>query len=161
MSTETAEQNAATVQEIKSACPGCSNDFVVSSMEQGRSVEQCKDAWMQEMATDLATSSEQIETLTKERDDARAELATAKSGSTQTKPTAFEGVDEVTAEGDLTSGSGSALQAWNDAINKEMSDRSISRSQAIANVARREPSLRESMLEEQQAEYRSRGRRAS
>ena len=61
MSNDNQEPKAASLADIKAACEGCSDSFVVGCLEANRTIDQCKDAWIQELATDLAAKNEQIE----------------------------------------------------------------------------------------------------
>lgn len=53
----------ATIQELRAACPGADNDFIVGQLEAGATVEKATANWLQELATRNAALAEENEQL--------------------------------------------------------------------------------------------------
>ena len=143
--------SAATPKEIKAACPGASSDFVLQSIEAERTLDQCRDAFIQDQATEIAVLKEQNETLTKERDE-----AVAKANEASAKPAAFntgaEPLIDSPKSGKITQAN-SATDAFTAAVRAEEAE-GKTRAQALAAVNRANPELRNAMLAESKANYR-------
>lgn len=123
---------AATIQEIKAACPGITSDKLVSYLESAKTIEQAKDSWMQELALDLAAKSEELAKAQADAEAAKAQAAAPKIG-----------VEPITEK--TSSTSGDARSAWNQAVD-EMTKSGMTRVDAIKAVNRRSPELRSAML---------------
>jgi len=123
---------AATIQEIKAACPGITSDKLVSYLEAGKTIEQSKDSWMQELALDLAAKNEELAKAKAEADALAAKATAPKIG-----------VEPITEK--TSSTSGDARSAWNQAVD-EMTKSGMTRVDAIKAVNRRSPELRSAML---------------
>ena len=123
---------AATIQEIKAACPGITSDKLVSYLEANKTIDQAKDAWMQELALDLAAKSEELAKAKSEADALAAKAAAPKIG-----------VEPITEKSSSTAGD--ARGAWNQAIDEHVKS-GMSRVDAIKAVNRRSPELRSAML---------------
>lgn len=144
----TVSSAVATISQIEAACPGASKDFVINSLKAGRSLEQCRDAFAQELATELATANEQIKSLTAERDEAVKAKDEAESKLKQSTRGVTPLIDSKTTE--KVSQDSSASDAFWSAV-KDQQSKGMTRAKAIAAVNRQDPSLREAMLESQPA----------
>eukprot|EP00913_Durusdinium_trenchii_P028456 g26684.t1 len=63
VTTQTATQSPqpATIQEIKSACPGIDNDFAVKLLESSATVDDCRTRWMAEQQSRLDAREKELE----------------------------------------------------------------------------------------------------
>lgn len=145
------ETAVASPKEIKAACPGASSDFVLASIEAGRSLDQCRDAFIQDQATEIAVLKEQNEMLAKERDE-----AIAKANEASVKPAASStGAEPLidSPKSGKTTQANSATDAFWTAVRAEEAE-GKTRAQALAAVNRANPELRDAMLAESKANYR-------
>ena len=143
--TETEKHTSvATASEIEAACPGASSEFVLNSLKAGRSLDQCRDAFVQDLATELAAAKEQIDTLTTENADMKSQVEKAKETASGVDPL----IDDKS--GKKPKQSESASDAFWAAVKEEVAE-GKSRSEALAAVNRRSPELREAMLAETRA----------
>lgn len=136
------ETQSATAGEIRAACPGINAEKALDFLESGKTIEQSQAAWMQELATENAVLREQIESLTKERDEAKAEAEKAK------KAPGVDAIEESSA-GSATGGE-SAAEAFQ-AIVAEKVKAGLPRQKAVAIAVRENKSLHEQMLAEANA----------
>jgi signal peptide peptidase SppA len=146
------ETSAATPKEIKAACTGASSDFVLQSIEAERTLDQCRDAFIQDQATEIAALREQNETLVKERDEA-IEKANAASTKTVASQTGAEPLIDSPKSGKKASGESASDAFWASVKAEEAEGKS--RQEALAAVNRSNPELREAMLAEARLNYRS------
>lgn len=136
------ESQAATIGEIESACPGISTEKAVAFLKGEKTIEQCRSSWMQELATENAVLQEQIQTLTKERDDAKAEAEKAKKAP---------GVDAIEeASGSAGGGGESATEAFNQIVATKMKS-GLPRHKAVLASVRENRELHSRMIEEANA----------
>lgn len=130
------EPTPASIAEIKSACDGCDNDFVVAQMESGATAEQANSAWMKVLSARTKAAEEKAATAEREK----AELL-AKSAAPRT------GVDPV---GSLTGGlapetTGDPIATWDDAVAEKIKS-GMSKPKAISALVREEPELHKAYL---------------
>ncbi|MEM9588619.1 MAG: hypothetical protein AAGA03_15160, partial [Planctomycetota bacterium] len=138
MSDTTNEPVAVTPKAIRAACPGCSNDFVVKCLDDGSSIERCRDLHMEslvgkvESLTDqLGKANQSIETL-----EEKAELAKTGVG--------VDGLAETTSStGD---GAASPSEAYWAKVAEVQGQKNCTRSEAQQFVNRNFRDLRMAML---------------
>lgn len=119
-----AEPKPATLKELKAACLGADNDFLVAQMDAEATVAAAQTAWMAEQSKRLA--------------QARADLEAAKNAP---PASAVAGVDPLPAGG---APSATAGDFWG-AVS-EFQKEGLSRQKAIAKAVREQPDLHKAML---------------
>ncbi|MEO1526728.1 MAG: S49 family peptidase [Planctomycetota bacterium] len=129
---------SATSKEIKAACPGIDAETVLSYLESEKSLDQCKDAWMQELALKAETATEAAE---------KAEADKAEAVKRAEEAASAPGVDPLVDEGGTTTTENSANDAFWAAV-KEHEANGKNRIEALAAVNRRNPELRKAMVAE-------------
>lgn len=128
----------ATIEQIEAACPGAPASFVLDQVKNKASVSAAQTAYIKFQQEQMAENSKRIETIRK----------SAKPFTFGAKP-----VRQAAAESDEddsgSNQSGNAVEAFNDAVMKEMSKPTIKgdRKKAIANVMRKNPQLHREYLE--------------
>lgn len=132
---------AATIGELKAACPGASADFLMQQLEAGATEPQAMKAWMGEQAKQLAAAKE-AEAKLKADADAKAKAdadAAAKSGGAK-KP-GVKALAEGKAKADADAeASGDPIAEFNEAVDAKVA-KGRPKAQAIAAVAREKPEL--------------------
>lgn len=137
-----AAPKAATLAELKAACPGASNDFLVAQLEAG--------------ATADAASRAYTASVVKERDELKAKAAapapaaaadTKKPGASPVPAGAASAKDSSAAAGE------DAVAAFEDAVTAEMDRKKCARHVAHATVCRTRPDLRDAMIAAHNAEH--------
>lgn len=127
---------AATIDQIKQACPGAPAAFVLSQLEQGATIQAAQSAF-------IKLQSEQITAA----NDAAKKAATVQGRPGAARPVrqSAEGSDESAGD----SQSGNAVEAFNAAVEKEMArpGLNIDRKKAIGNVMKKQPQLHREYLE--------------
>ncbi|MCC9655291.1 S49 family peptidase [Rhodopirellula halodulae] len=139
-----ASENAtASVADIKANCPGISSDKVLEFAEAGKTLDQCKNAWLQELATENAALSEANAELAKKLSDAEAKAEAAEAAATDSTL----GVDPLEDSPRTSSASGSATEQFNALVSEKVAQ-GMTRGKATATVVRQDPNLHKAMLEE-------------
>jgi signal peptide peptidase SppA len=134
---------AATHREIKAACPGCDNDFVIAQLDAGATLDQSMRAWMAEQNTRLAASKAETE---------KAKAAATKPG--------VEPLPNGGKAGAKASSGADPIEAFNEAVAEKMAA-GMKKPKAIQAVVRENPELHESYIAAYNAAHQpSRGRRA-
>lgn len=133
MSENTPAPQAATISQVRAACPGITADKIVSYVESGKTLEQCKDAWMQEIATELAAKEEALAKVEAEKAEAIAKAEVAAKAP---------GVDPISEETQATSTNADAKAEWNEKVAEKMKS-GCDRAKAMVKVAAENPGLRE------------------
>lgn len=144
---DTTTQAAASVKEIKAACPGISSDLVLTYAEAGKTVEQCKDAYLQELATENAALQEQCTEL-----KAKIE-ASEKEVEEKAKAAANDalGVDPIEhTPSSKATGGGSAHEQFREMVAEKVKG-GMERMKASITVAKENPDLHAEMLAEAKA----------
>lgn len=166
MSDTTSVPAQLTPAAVRAACPGCSSDFIVNSIDAGRTIEQCVNAHMQalctarddqakqiteltskvtELTTANATLTQQVETLKAEN----AELAKRpeQTGTTTTTVTKPNGVKPLPVNPKSEGGdtSGDPVAAYWDAVAKVQDGGKKTRAEAMKIVNTSNPELRQMM----------------
>jgi signal peptide peptidase SppA len=138
-------QMSVTSKEIKAACPGATADFIVACQDAGRDLASCQSAWMQELATDLAASNEELAKIKAENQSLTKQLEEAKAKTVVATGRAAGGVDLLETNGNgKTEPSADADQYW--AKVKEFEKGGSTRQQAMMAVNKLHPELREALL---------------
>lgn len=130
---------AATVAEIKAACPGSAEraDWVLAQVERGATIEQAKDAWMEQQAAALEARDAAIA----ERERQVAEARRAGQAGHIGDASLADGSTREGGEG------GSAIERWNARVEEEMG-KGRDRPQAIRRVAASDPELHQEYIRE-------------
>ncbi len=84
------------IADIKQACPGASDSFLVSALEKGLSVDDAKTAWLAQQQSIIAARDARIAALETELAQAKEELAKAVA-TPAAKPVASVGAKPITA----------------------------------------------------------------
>jgi signal peptide peptidase SppA len=140
----------ATLAELKAACPGATNDFLVSQLEANATAAQASAAWMAKLAADNARLSQE-----------NASLKDAKPAEQAAPAGKGPGADPVGAgvEGNQTTGD--ALSQFEQAVAEEIEQTKKPRHEAVQAVCRRDPQMREAMVAAHNAKHsKARQRRA-
>lgn len=139
-----AAARSATLAELKAACPGASNDFLVSQLEAGATVAQAGAAYMAKLTAD----NQQLAAKNKE-----LEQATASTAVTPKKP----GAPSIPAAESPKAGgggeSGDAISQFNDLVQLEMKSSNCAEHVAHAKVCRKNPELRQAMVAAHNAQH--------
>lgn len=128
------QMEAATIAEIKEACPGCTSEFVVDCVESGMSLDQVKTAYIQELAIRAEAAEE-------ERDEAEEQRDAAVAAKT------VAGVDAL-EEPAVTVSQESATENWNLEVAKYRAQFPNNPAKAVALANRKNPGLRAAMIAE-------------
>jgi signal peptide peptidase SppA len=142
----TAAPRAATLSELKAACPGAGNDFLVSQLEANATGGQAQAAWMAKLAADNQKLAQENTELKKVQPTA---AAAAKKPGAPSVPAAVAAKDESQADG------GDAVAAFEEAVAQEIK-LGKSPHAAHAAVCRKQPQLREAMVAAHNAQHSSR-----
>jgi signal peptide peptidase SppA len=121
---------AATIQELKAACPGASADWLMGQLEASATVEQASKAHLAEMAKQLAA--------------AQAELNDLKTKGTSGKA-AFQPLETRSGTPEQDESSGEPVEAFDAAV-REVMKSGATRQSAVARVAARNPKLHQAYL---------------
>ena len=136
---KTASPQAATIAQIKAACPGSADkaDWLLAQVERGATLEQAKDAWMLDQRAALENRDRQLE-------EARA--AQVKAGVDHIGESALAGGAESSATTPTATSGGGALAEFRELIASEMKVGGCDRSTAAGRVVRRNPDLHQRVL---------------
>lgn len=128
---------AATVQEIKTLCPGAASEFILAQVEAGHTKEQVQAAWSKHLAEENARLKAEKE-----------ELEAKQQGQQQQ---AAAGADPLIASGSGVDGAGvegDPIAEWNQQIAAaKKAHPNMSHMQAVQQVRRRLPDLHAAYLE--------------
>lgn len=144
----------ATLSELKAACPGAGNDFLVGQLELGATAAQATTAYLNQLAAEKLA-------LTKENESLKAKGNAAQAGSGTQQP-AKPGVStdvssQLAAAGGKSQDTGTdAVAAFNDAVAEEMKRSNSSKHVAHQTVCRKQPELRAAMVAAHNAEHAKR-----
>lgn len=131
---------AATIQELKAACPGASAEFLMAQLESTATVEAAGKAWMLELTNTIAAKD--------------AELVKAKAAppAAPPAPTAI-GVDPLPVTKPTATAGDDITNTWEDLVLAEMKATNSPRNVAFNKVCRKNPELREQMVAAHNAEH--------
>lgn len=149
--TETSTPQAANHKEIKAACPGITADKVLEYMDADKTVDQCKDAWMEHLSKDNATKSEEISKL---KSESSSNDDSDDSNKDAEKPKQ-SGVAPLVDKGEGKGTAVSAAEAYRSAIKETMKDENCNRSEAAKILERSQPGMRQAMVDEINAASKS------
>lgn len=124
----------ATLAELKAACPGASNDFLVGQMEANATVAQATTAYMAHLTAQNAALAKQAQ-----------ENTIAATAAPVRKPGA-EPVPAGAASSSSTANSGDAIAQFDDAVVQLMDDRKLTKAQATQKVVHERPDLHQAYL---------------
>lgn len=136
-----AEPQAAHVREIKAACPAITSDKVLEFAESGKTLEQCKDSWMQELATEN-------EALREQNEDLQAKLSEAEKQAKESQSLGVEPVSHKPSE--ESSREGSATEEFQSLVEAKVAA-GLPRAKAASAVVRAHPELHKQMIAEANA----------
>jgi ATP-dependent Clp protease, protease subunit len=125
---------AATIAELKAACPSADADFLVAQLSAGATITAAAQAWTAELSTRLAAKDTQIAAA-----NARADAAE--------KAQAEAAANYLTTGQKANGGEGDAKAKWQAAVSAKMAA-GLSRAKAVSAVVREQPELRTEMLAE-------------
>lgn len=137
-------------QEIKSACPGCSSDFVVACLDKELDIASCTSQWMQELALLSAASQEQLEALTakeKQLTDENTELKASVADLSSKLEDAMQrkvGVSALAEPAAKAQAESPSAEYWKQV--RELQSSGKTRAQAMSHVNKYNPELREAMV---------------
>lgn len=135
----------ATLAELKAACPGASNDFLVSQLEANATVGQAASAWMTKLAADNQKLSQENTALKATGNAAAAagqETAPKKPGA----PSVPAGAGSKNAGGDALGGD--AIAQWDEAVQEVMDAKKCTKAVAVRQVAIDQPELQAAYVAE-------------
>lgn len=136
---------AATIKEIKAGCPGITNDFAVTLLEEGATLATAQSRWMAKQSELFAAQAKELEA--KEKELAEAKKAPPKKPGVPALTAKGKEADddeaEATADADW---SGDPLAAFEEKVTAHMKRKNVSRHVATQAVCREEPELREAMV---------------
>jgi len=130
---KTTETKAATIAEIKAACPGANDSFVLKQLEAGATVQAAQTAF-------IAEQKQQIEAAKAEQTKAEKELQELKASGGKKHP-GVEGLKEDAPGGTTTAGKPGAVEAWNAKVRELMAEEKLTKAEAVKAAARREPQM--------------------
>ncbi len=127
---------AASLQEIRVACPGCDDSFVVAQLEKDATVAQAQQAWTQALADRLKARDEELAQL-------KAEQAAEKPGDQPAPRPGVKALAEPKAKADTESGD--PIARWNEAIAAEIKT-GKTKAAAIRATVKADPELHQAYL---------------
>ena len=130
---------AASLSDLKAACPGADNDFYIAQLGNCATLEQSRAAWSARQTAKLDELTVRNETLGGEVTALKAELAALKA-KPGVAPVGGKPADDGAADAD-------PLAAWNEAIAAELKAGAKTRVEAGRAAARKHPELRQAVLE--------------
>lgn len=122
---------AATVAEIKKACPKADSNFIVDAVEKGLSIEETKDLYIENLQEQVSMRDEELE-----------EEKTKSAESKKKKP----GVDADLGPGDRTSTQADYGDDFSSQVRQLCKDGNKTRREAMKEVARRDPESHQDYL---------------
>lgn len=138
----------ATLAEINTAFPKASADWRLSALQAGWTLDQCRQSYTDILQAQLEAANARVEAA--ERKAAKPGVAALKSGkkhrAEDMKPTEEE--DDVEATDDMDEDEGDAVSLWNVAVSRELKLCNGNRQKAVSQANRKNPDLRERMLEQ-------------
>jgi signal peptide peptidase SppA len=136
------QPKAATMAELRAACPGASSDFLVEAAEKGHAVAQAKDAFIGWQAAQIRSRDEAMEK-TKTDPAPQQQQRPAGGGTRSIEAGAAEGAGGK----NRASAGGDAVAEFNTAVEEQMAKPGYKdRKKAIAQVCRTQPELHQAYL---------------
>lgn len=145
-------KKAATIGELRQACQGASDGFILAQLESGASIEDAKDAHIKELQKSNEALKEKADESEKAKVQAETDKAKAEADARKKK-----GGGDLPAVGDETPAQyDNAGAEWNKLIKQEMKDSGVNRAQAVANVDRDNPGLRQAFVDQHNEKHHAR-----
>lgn len=154
---------AATLPQLKEACPGASSDFLLGQLEANATAEAAAKAWTVQLAKDRDAAVKAKEEAEKKAADAEAKAATAKAEANKTAAEEAKakedaekakagkpGNDPIVGKGGkatTASSGGDPVVEFSDAVAERMKLNGGNRRAAINSVCKAQPDLHRAMLE--------------
>jgi signal peptide peptidase SppA len=135
---------AATIGQIRAACKGCDEKFILAQLEKGATLEAAKDAWIEQQQTALEAARQETES---------ARAAANKPGVPK--------LASETVRRDGEAAGGSALDQFEAAVADEMARTKCEQHVAHRRVCEKQPELRDAMVAAYNAQNIKPRRRAS
>lgn len=130
-------KTAASVNEIKTACPGISSDQVVAFAEAGKSLEECKDQYLKDLVQEVSELKESNDALQAKLDEAEENAKEAES----------LGVDPVDHVPTKESKDESATEQFQSLVKEKMTS-GMTKAKATSSVVRQNPDLHAAFIAE-------------
>lgn len=131
---------AASIDQIKAACPNCDSEFVLSQLERKATVSEAQTAW-------IAKQQEKLQAAEAAKAEAEEKAKQAETPKPGVKALGTGGTDQA------ASFDGDPIVAWNEAVENEMKVTRGNRQRAASNANRKNPGLREAMIEAHNAAH--------
>ncbi len=146
MSQSSTQPTAATINELKAACPGADADFLVAQMEQGATVETSQRAWIAEQNKRLTEAQKKVSEAEARADAQKKTADEAKAAADAAKKA--PGVDTLGEGGnaDANREGGDPVAEWKNRL-EVLVARGMPRDAAVAKLATEDPELREQYCE--------------
>lgn len=109
---------AATLAQLKAACPGANNDFLMTQLEAEATVEQAKDSFMLALQQDRDTARQEAEEAAKKAAEDAAAKAEADAEAARLKAVQDNGNQPITGDGSESQAAASndPATAWNQLV---------------------------------------------
>lgn len=136
------------IETLKAALPGASKEFLFDCMEAGHTVEQATQNWVAELEKRHTAQAEQIGQLKASNDQLTAKMSELEA---QINTLKAEGAGDAISEAntETTAPAGGTFRAqWNALVASCTKECGGDRSRGASLAAKRQPELREQMLEE-------------
>lgn len=128
----------ATLAELRAACQGASNDFLVSQLEANATIGQAQTAWMAKLASENQQLAARNAELEKSQTIAAAAAPLAKPGAPSVPAGAGNSRTSAASGGD-------AIAQWNAAVKEKMAE-GLSKAQAVRQLAVEDRELHQAYL---------------
>lgn len=150
-----------TLQELKTACPGASDSFLVSALEAGLSIEEAAKRFTQslresndKLSADNKALTEKVSALEADNAKLKAQVdakqpPAADAPAPKAKAPASPAAKFNEAEG--TAGGASAQEEWDAKVAEQMKANGGDRGKAVRSVVAKHPELRERLVQEANA----------
>lgn len=142
------------IKDLRQACEGASDSFILGQLEAGSTIEEAKSAHIKEVQKANAS----LETKLKEANDGKAKAETEKAELEAASKKKKKGL-EVVGDDNAGQGSGDPGIEWNKLVKQEMKDSACDRQAACSNVNIEHPGLRESMIDAHNEKHNPRRKR--
>jgi len=129
---------AATLADLKANCPNASGEFLLAQLGNNATVDQARAAWIGDQTTRLAEATTEIAALKTALAESKAQVAALK---------ARPGVQPIGGAPAADGGIADPRAAWNEAIAAALKAGAKSKLEAGRIVDRRNPELRQALLE--------------
>lgn len=135
----------ATIETLKAALPGATKEFLFDCVEAGHTVEKATATWLAQLEKQLSAQVEANQQLTAQVKALESEVAQLKAAP----PAAANGIDESNTKTSAKAPAGDTHRAqWQALVAECVQECGGDKAKGTALAARRNPELREQMLEE-------------